>query len=209
MIVGKNAQRAARWRVVVAGVYIYRMAPALTSETSARPASWPRAFSPLWGLSDMDGFSIFFFCTSAVLKVKVQDCERYTTCSDCLGAKDPYCGWCSLENKCSQRKECKENELSQRWLSYISHECPRISRIQPNRVQRDKERLLTLDIQNLPGYEKNSAYKCRFSQTNSSSQSRNGGALVPPYTTEANRTRDNFQCYTPPKAKLPPFDDGK
>ncbi|GFS14058.1 plexin-A4-like [Elysia marginata] len=32
--------------------------------------------------------------------MKVEDCGRYTTCSECLGAKDPYCGWCSLENNC-------------------------------------------------------------------------------------------------------------
>ncbi|KAE8749074.1 hypothetical protein FOCC_FOCC004242 [Frankliniella occidentalis] len=34
-----------------------------------------------------------------VSKVKVQDCGQYKTCGDCLGARDPYCGWCSLENK--------------------------------------------------------------------------------------------------------------
>ncbi|KAJ9580438.1 hypothetical protein L9F63_024392, partial [Diploptera punctata] len=33
-----------------------------------------------------------------VSKVKVQECSVYKTCWDCLGAKDPYCGWCSLEN---------------------------------------------------------------------------------------------------------------
>ncbi|GLG93702.1 Plexin-B [Gryllus bimaculatus] len=38
-----------------------------------------------------------------VFKVKVQECSVYTTCWECLGAKDPYCGWCSLEN--NQRKE--------------------------------------------------------------------------------------------------------
>jgi hypothetical protein len=40
----------------------------------------------------------FLFCFQ-VSKVKVQECNVYKTCWDCLGAKDPYCGWCSLENK--------------------------------------------------------------------------------------------------------------
>lgn len=31
--------------------------------------------------------------------VKVQECQVYRTCGECLGARDPYCGWCSLENK--------------------------------------------------------------------------------------------------------------
>lgn len=34
-----------------------------------------------------------------VTMVKVQECQIYKTCGDCLGAHDPYCGWCSLENK--------------------------------------------------------------------------------------------------------------
>ena len=35
-----------------------------------------------------------------VAKVRVQDCGVYSkTCGKCLGAKDPYCGWCSKENK--------------------------------------------------------------------------------------------------------------
>ena len=34
-----------------------------------------------------------------VTKVRVQDCGVYKTCGECLGARDPYCGWCSLENK--------------------------------------------------------------------------------------------------------------
>ena len=32
-------------------------------------------------------------------KVAVQSCSSYTTCSSCLSAKDPYCGWCSLEKR--------------------------------------------------------------------------------------------------------------
>lgn len=38
-------------------------------------------------------------CVFQVSKVRVQDCSRYRSCSECLGARDPYCGWCSLENK--------------------------------------------------------------------------------------------------------------
>ncbi|KAK3800859.1 hypothetical protein RRG08_008613 [Elysia crispata] len=48
----------------------------------------------LWG---MGGHCAEQNAQAEVLKVKVENCARYTTCSDCLGAKDPYCGWCSLE----------------------------------------------------------------------------------------------------------------
>jgi hypothetical protein len=72
--------------------------------------NWERASSAARALSGMpdtvdtdrhgrysatDGI---LFCLQ-VSKVKVQECSVYKTCWDCLGAKDPYCGWCSLENK--------------------------------------------------------------------------------------------------------------
>jgi plexin A len=40
-----------------------------------------------------------FVCHAQVTKVRVQDCGIYKTCGECLGARDPYCGWCSLDNK--------------------------------------------------------------------------------------------------------------
>ena len=27
----------------------------------------------------------------------VANCSRSLSCDDCLGARDPYCGWCSLD----------------------------------------------------------------------------------------------------------------
>ncbi len=31
--------------------------------------------------------------------VRVQDCGIYKMCGECMGARDPDCGWCWLENK--------------------------------------------------------------------------------------------------------------
>ena len=43
---------------------------------------------------------------SSLTSLPVTDCSIHFTCESCLGAKDPYCGWCSLESKCSLRTEC-------------------------------------------------------------------------------------------------------
>ncbi|GFS14071.1 plexin-A2-like [Elysia marginata] len=113
---------------------------------------------------------------------------------------------------CSQRRDCQASDLPLRWLSYTSNQCPLINRVQPSQVQRDKERLLTLNISNLPEFQTNAAYRCQFSPISSDSTGGSGGdgdtAQVAAYASEANRTRDTFQCYTPPKAKLPPFETG-
>lgn len=155
---------------------------------------------------DEEGEHLYLLTQTKVLKMRVEDCGRYTTCVECLQAKDPYCGWCSLENKCSPRKECQASDLPLRWLSYTSDQCPHINRVQPSQIPRDKERLLTLDIRNLPDFQTNAAYRCRFSPIASDSSDRD--AIEAPYASEANRTRDTFQCYTPPMAKLPPFETG-
>ena len=34
-----------------------------------------------------------------VTLLKLQTCEQYTNCTECLQTGDPYCGWCSLEKR--------------------------------------------------------------------------------------------------------------
>jgi hypothetical protein len=43
-------------------------------------------------------FTIFLI-NFQVLKIKVEHCSSFSNCSSCLKAKDPYCGWCSLEKR--------------------------------------------------------------------------------------------------------------
>lgn len=45
------------------------------------------------------GAYLYVLSTSKITKVKVEHCSGYTNCSSCLDARDPYCGWCSLEKK--------------------------------------------------------------------------------------------------------------
>ena len=51
-------------------------------------------------LFDLKRDHVYVMTDKKLSKVRVQDCKQYTDCNQCLGAKDPYCGWCSLENKC-------------------------------------------------------------------------------------------------------------
>lgn len=84
-------------------------------------------------------------------KVKVQDCSKYESCWYCLSAKDPYCGWCSLENKCSLRSACTDaasDPLS--WIPYKTGKCTSITSVAPKELQRTTARTLELTIDNLP-----------------------------------------------------------
>ena len=59
-------------------------------------------------LFDLKREHVYAMTDKKLSKVRVQDCSIYTSCGECLGSKDPYCGWCSLENKCSLRGDCRD-----------------------------------------------------------------------------------------------------
>ncbi|XP_076331027.1 plexin-A2-like isoform X2 [Tachypleus tridentatus] len=118
--------------------------------------------------------------------VKVQDCKMYNNCRTCLGAQDPYCGWCSLENKCSLRSDCAQAaEDPLYWLSYKSGKCTTITNVNPPQIQRTTARILTLVIDNLPVLE--GQLLCAFTAyrktlVSNASRSSNGVICATPHT---------------------------
>ena len=36
-----------------------------------------------------------------VYRVRVHNCSSYVKCFDCLNARDPYCGWCDTQRRCT------------------------------------------------------------------------------------------------------------
>ncbi len=67
-------------------------------------------------------------------KVKVHECGKHEKCTRCLGAKDPFCGWCSLENKCSVEGQCEDSGRAH-WLPYRGTECTTIKEVIPDKIQ--------------------------------------------------------------------------
>ncbi|XP_076447874.1 plexin-A2-like isoform X2 [Babylonia areolata] len=150
---------------------------------------------------------LYVMTDNRVSKVRVQDCKQYTTCSECLGARDPYCGWCTLENKCSLKSECQGSDIPKRWLPYQGEECTKITLVLPNQIQKDQDQLLTLHIQNLPDFEKHYTYHCAFTSLGGGPGGSSGiRSLNPPdLRTTANRTSKGIQCYSPAPHLLPPI----
>ncbi|GIY30136.1 hypothetical protein CEXT_325961 [Caerostris extrusa] len=100
------------------------------------------------------------------------------------GANDPYCGWCSLENKCSLRGACAEAAQDPLyWLSYKSGRCTTITEVHPPQIQRTTARILNLVIDNLPALE--GQFFCAFSAL--------GKVLV----MNATRSANGVNCATP------------
>ncbi|CAG9816899.1 unnamed protein product [Phaedon cochleariae] len=77
---------------------------------------------------DSQSMHLYVMTEKKVSKVKVQECTVYRNCLECLGVKDPYCGWCSLENKCSLRSDCQDAAKDPLyWISYKNHFTAKLS----------------------------------------------------------------------------------
>jgi plexin A len=139
---------------------------------------------------------LYVMTEKKVSKVKVQECSVYRSCLECLGAKDPYCGWCSLENKCSLRSDCQDAAKDPLyWISYKSGRCTTITSVIPNQLQRTTARTLDLIIDNLPSLTGH--FLCAFT------------VLDKPLITNATRKGSGVNCTTPRTDLLPSIPPGQ
>ncbi|XP_048874111.1 plexin-D1 [Brienomyrus brachyistius] len=69
---------------------------------------------------------IYLMTSNHLLWVKVANCEQYSSCKDCLGTGDAYCGWCTLKNRCSTQNECPFQHLQSSWIGVNEgpQQCP-------------------------------------------------------------------------------------
>ncbi|XP_015250226.1 PREDICTED: plexin-D1 isoform X1 [Cyprinodon variegatus] len=72
---------------------------------------------------------LYVMTSHHMLRVKVAECDLWTSCTDCLGAGDAYCGWCTLENRCSIQNECARGLMPRSWISIGQgpQQCPSIT----------------------------------------------------------------------------------
>ncbi len=48
-----------------------------------------------------------------VIQIPIANCSSHSNCTSCLESGNPLCGWCVVENKCSEESECQSPET--RW----------------------------------------------------------------------------------------------
>lgn len=145
---------------------------------------------------DNQKLHIYVMSKQRVSKVKVYDCSDYLTCGQCLGARDPYCGWCSLENKCSPRSTCEDDANDPLyWVSYKTGKCTTITSVVPHQLQRTTARTLELIIDHLPQLKENLV--CAFTTEEK--------ALF----TNATKKRNGVNCTTPRTDMLPQIEQGR
>lgn len=110
------------------------------------------------------GDYLYVLSTSKISKINVEHCSSYSNCSSCLESKDPYCGWCSLEKKCTVRSACqKASHSSPRWLSLgTGQQCIDFEQVLPDRIPITQVTTVRLTIRTLPELPHGAKYKCVF-----------------------------------------------
>ncbi|XP_052083178.1 plexin-B-like isoform X8 [Mytilus californianus] len=107
---------------------------------------------------DFDHRNLYLTSQRLVAKVPVENCGQYASCTTCLASKDPFCGWCTLENRCTLRSNCSmADQSSDRWK--ILTDCTAIDNISPPMASSTEDITLYMSIIDIP---RDSNYSCVF-----------------------------------------------
>ncbi|KAK7896818.1 hypothetical protein WMY93_022143 [Mugilogobius chulae] len=90
-----------------------------------------------------------------ITKVPVQACHLKKDCQSCVALKDPYCGWCVLEGKCSRKQDCSRSMDENTWLWSPEQKCVQITEFDPRNISCRKTQQVDIIIPKLPKLRSN------------------------------------------------------
>ncbi|KAI1893046.1 hypothetical protein AGOR_G00139850 [Albula goreensis] len=78
---------------------------------------------------------LYLMTSNHLLRAKVSRCDQYGSCSECLGGGDAYCGWCTLESRCSIQRDCASQAEPLSWIGLREgpQQCPEMT-ITPSEI---------------------------------------------------------------------------
>ncbi|XP_062850780.1 plexin-B2a [Trichomycterus rosablanca] len=114
--------------------------------------------------SSMD--HLYITTAKKITKVPVQACEQKKDCLSCMSQRDPYCGWCVLEGKCTTKRKCSRGEEKNAWLWSPNQKCVTIKAFDPPNISCKSKNQVKIDVPDLPSID--GQLKCVFDSINSS-----------------------------------------
>ncbi|XP_075926809.1 plexin-B3-like isoform X3 [Petromyzon marinus] len=109
-----------------------------------------------------DSKYIYVMAENNVSRVPVSSCRQHADCVSCVAARDPYCGWCVLEGRCSRRSECRSSDEPNRWRWSYDKECLRVEEVAPANISWVVQQEITLQVDGLPALGDGETYTCSF-----------------------------------------------
>ncbi|KAI2662078.1 Plexin-B3 [Labeo rohita] len=130
-----------------------------------------------------------------VTKLHVAQCEKHLDCHSCLSNRDPYCGWCSLEGRCTRKMDCARHAQAHHWIWSFGreHQCVSIESLHPTIQSREEQTQVSFTVLQLPVLSKDESLSCAF-----------GSLAAQPAVVMENR----ITCQSPAPEQLPPSPPG-
>ncbi|XP_019753237.1 plexin-B2a isoform X2 [Hippocampus comes] len=97
-----------------------------------------------------------------ITKVPVQSCHLKTDCQSCMSLRDPYCGWCVLEGRCTRKQECSRWTEENTWLWSPNQQCVQIRAFDPPNLSCHKTQQVDISIPALPRLRQSDQLHCLF-----------------------------------------------
>ncbi|XP_025936353.1 plexin-B2 isoform X2 [Apteryx rowi] len=124
--------------------------------------------------------NLYVMTTDKVYRLPVQDCHKYSDCEKCAQAKDPYCGWCVREGRCTKRADCETADKENHWLWSPSGTCMTIISADPQNMSRRTPAKVELTVSPLPTLTDSDRLLCTFGETIHYAQLKEGVVICDP-----------------------------
>ncbi|XP_028308317.1 plexin-B1 [Gouania willdenowi] len=115
-------------------------------------------------LLDGEQRHVYVLTSSRLSKVPISSCDSQTDCQSCLSIRDPYCGWCVLEGRCSRKHECRRHPQPNHWLRSFepTNGCVTVQSVTPANQSREEQTQVTLTVIQLPALTVAESLSCVF-----------------------------------------------
>nr|XP_061813289.1 plexin-B2-like [Nerophis lumbriciformis] len=111
---------------------------------------------------DTDQNHLYITTDKKITKVPVETCLQKKDCHSCVNMRDPYCGWCVLEGRCTRRSECRRAEEKNGWLWSPRQQCVKIVSFYPPNLSCKKSQKVKINISSLPAIGPSDRLRCSF-----------------------------------------------
>ncbi|XP_029908714.1 plexin-B2b [Myripristis murdjan] len=143
---------------------------------------------------DLSHSHLYITTEKKITKVPVQMCHLKTDCKSCVGLRDPYCGWCVLEGRCTRRSECRRAEEKYGWLWSPRQQCVKIVSFYPPNLSCKKTQQVEINIPTLPSIGSSDRLRCVIQSFDSEGTMSESGQVT---------------CALPLPSAIPPTPEGQ
>ncbi|KAM3608882.1 uncharacterized protein V6R79_006210 [Siganus canaliculatus] len=116
---------------------------------------------------DLSQSHLYITTEKRITMVPVQTCFQKKDCQSCVEMRDPYCGWCVLEGRCTRRSECRRAEEKNGWLWSPRQQCVKIVSFYPQNMSCKKSEKVTINIPSLPALGPSDRLHCTIHSSRS------------------------------------------